>query len=106
MSLSPGIPSETLVIVDSIDPYGNRRQWVQRLVCAWDQRSDGVIEPISDPNDPLVEKSAEPKRRTRTPPIEEEVGTMRTASANGVGVTVLANQFGMQRGTIWMKLSA
>ena len=53
-------------VVDSIDHYGNRRQRVQRLVSAWNQGCDRTEQPAGEPDDPLIEAAAEPRRRPRT----------------------------------------
>lgn len=89
--------------MDSIDHYGNRRQRVERLVSAWDQASDGVTEPAGEPDDPLIEAAAEPRRRARTQLTDEEVDSMRTARAKGASVNALARRFGVHRGTAWAK---
>lgn len=65
-----------------------------------------MAEPADEPDDPLIEVAAEPKRRARTRLSDEEVDAMRTARANGVSVTALANQFGVHRGTVWTKTRA
>ena len=90
-------------MVDSIDHYGNRRQRVERLISAWNQGYGAAIEPVGEPDDPLIETSAEPRRRTRTPLTDKEVDAMRTARANGLSVNALAKQFGVHRGTVWTK---
>ena len=82
---------------------GNRRPRVQKLVSAWNQRSGVTVEPLSEPDDPLIAASAEPRRRTRTRLTDKEVDAMRTARAQGVSVIVLARQFGVHRGTVWAK---
>ena len=89
--------------VDAMERYGNRRQRVERLASAWNQRSGITVEPVSEPDDPLIAASAEPRRRARTRLTEDEVDAMRTARADGVSVTVLAKQFGVHRGTIWAR---
>jgi hypothetical protein len=89
--------------VDLTDHYGNRRQRVERLVCAWSQGSGVGAEVDGEPDDPLIEASAEPRRRPRTRLTVEEVEAMRTARANGVSVTVLARRFAVHRGTVWEK---
>jgi len=89
--------------VDSIDHYGNTRQRVEQLISTWNQGSGGAAEFIGEPDDPLIDTSAEPRRRTRTPLTGEEVDAMRTARANGVSVNILAKQFGVHRGTVWAK---
>ena len=89
--------------VDSIDHYGNTRQRVEQLISTWNQGSGGAAEFIGEPDDPLIDTSAEPRRRTRTPLTGEEVDAMRTARANGVSVNILAKQFGVHRSTVWAK---
>ena len=61
--------------------------------------------PAGEPEDPLIEASAEPRRRPRTPLTDEEVDAMRTARANGISVIALANQHGIHRGTAWRRLA-
>lgn len=90
-------------MVDSIDHYGNRRQRVERLVCAWNQGFGVASEPVGEPDDALIAASAEPRRRTRTPLTDEEMDAIRTARAKGISVTALAKQFGVHRGTVWAK---
>ena len=90
-------------VVEAMERCGNRRPRVERLVSAWDQRSGVTVEPVSEPDDPLIAASAEPRRRARTRLTEYEVDAMRTARADGVSVTVLAKQFGVHRGTIWAR---
>ena len=86
-----------------MEHYGNRRPRVERLVSAWNQGSGCTDEPDGEPDDPLIGASAEPRRRPRTRLTDSEVDAMRTARANGVSVTVLAKQFGVHRGTVWVK---
>ena len=93
-------------LVEAMERCGNRRPRVERLVSAWDQRSGVTVEPVSEPDDPLIAASAEPRRRARTPLTVEEVDAMRTARAQGVSVIVLARQFGVHRGTVWAKTRA
>lgn len=82
---------------------GNRRPRVERLVSAWNQGARGDTDPAGEADDPLIGASAERKKRPRTRLTDEEVNAMRTALAQGVGVTVLAHQFGVHRGTVWAK---
>ena len=89
--------------MDSIDRYGNSRQPVDRLVSAWDQGSGVPIEPVGEPDDPLIKAAVGPRRRTRTPLTDEDVDAMRTARANRSSVTALALRFGVHRGTVWAK---
>lgn len=89
--------------MDSIERYGNRRPRVERLVRAWDQGSGVAVEPVGEPDDPLIEAAAEPRRRTRTSLTDEEVDAMRTARAQGISVAVVAKQFGVHRGTVWAR---
>lgn len=89
--------------VDPVDHYGNRRQRVERLVSAWSKGSGQDTALSGAPDDPLIGVSAEPRRRPRTRLTDEEVDAMRTASAQGVSVTALARQFGVHRGTVWVK---
>lgn len=89
--------------VDSIERHGNRRPPVERLVSAWSQESEVVVEPVSEPYDPLIAASAEPRRRTRTPLTDEEMDAMRTARANGVSFTALAKATRHPSGTVWAK---
>lgn len=96
--MTPGI-----AVVDSIDHYGNRRQRVERLVSVWSQRFGGAVEPVDEPDHPLIVASPEPRRRTRTPLTDEEVDAMRTARAQGVSVNALMRRFGVHRGTVWAK---
>ena len=60
-------------------------------------------DPAGAPDDPLIGASAEPRRRPLTSLAEEELDAMRTARANGVSVSTLARQFGIHRGTVWMR---
>jgi hypothetical protein len=92
-----------LLLVDSIERYGNRRQRVVRLVSAWNQdiREDAEFEDGTD--GPLIGASVEPKKRHRTRLTDEEVDAMRTARAQGVSVNTLARRFGVHRGTVWAK---
>ena len=87
-------------LVDFINRYGNRRPPVARLVSVWNQEADGVVEPVGEPDNPLIEAAAEPRRRTRTRLTEEEADAMRTARASGASVTTPANQFGVHRGAV------
>lgn len=89
--------------MDSIERYGNRRQRVERMVSAWRQGPGVAVEPVGEPDNPLLATSAEPRRRTRTPLTEQEVDAMRTARANGVSVNALTKQFSIHRGTVWAK---
>lgn len=89
--------------MDLTEHYGNRRQRVERLVSAWSQgiRDDAESEDGAD--DPLIDASAEPKKRPRTRLTDKEVDAMRTARAAGDSVTALARRFGVHRGTVWAK---
>lgn len=102
-SRTPCRGSRTSSIVDAMEHYGNRRPRVERLVSAWNQgiRDDGESEYGTD--DPLIGAATEPSKRPRTRLTDEEVEAMRTARANGVNVTALAKQFGVHRGTVWVK---
>ena len=60
-------------------------------------------EPDGEPDDPLIDATAEPRRRPRTRLSDEEVDAMRTGRAQGVGVNALARRFGVHRGTVWAK---
>ena len=102
-NVSIGKGSSLVRAVDAMERYGNRRQRVERLASAWNQRSGITVEPVSEPDDPLIAASAEPRRRARTRLTEDEVDAMRTARADGVSATVLAKQFGVHRGTIWAR---
>ena len=84
-----------------IEHCGNRRRRVERLVCAWNRAVSEADTPAGEPEDPLIEASAEPRRRPRTPLTDEEVDAMRTSRANGISVIALANQHGIHRGTVW-----
>jgi hypothetical protein len=86
-----------------MERYGNRRQRVERLVSAWNQGLGVAVEPVGEPDDPLIAAAAEPRRRTRTRLTGEEVDAMRTARTNGLSVNALAKQFGVHRGTVWAK---
>ena len=98
-----GQGSNVQLYVDAMERCGNRRPQVERLVSAWNQGSDGQTEPAGEPEGPLVEAAIEPRRRARTRLTTEEVDAIRTARANGVGVTMLAKQFGVHRATVWAK---
>lgn len=89
--------------VDSIERYGNRRQGVEQLVSAWSQGSGHTVEPADRADDPLIDMSAEPRRRARTRLTNKEVDAMRTARAQGSSVNALARRFGVHRGTVWAK---
>ena len=91
------------LFVDSIDHYGNRRLRVERLISAWNQGSGVAVELVDEPDDALIAASTEPRRRTRTRLTEEEVDAMRTARANGITATALAERFGVHRATVWAK---
>ena len=89
--------------VEAMERCGNRLQRVERLVAAWNQRLVGVMESVSEPDDPLIAASTEPRSRTRTRLTQEEVDAMRTARAQGFGVNALARRFRVHRGTVWAK---
>ena len=99
--ISASLQRKTLV--DAMEHYGNRRQRVERLESAWNQGSDRVAQPAGEPDDPLIEAAAEPRRRARTLLTDEEVDAMRTARAYGLSVNALAKQFGVHRGTVWTR---
>lgn len=82
---------------------GNRRPRIQKLVSAWNQgiRDDADAEGEAD--DALIGASAEPKKRPRTRLTDSEVDAMRTARERGVSVNALAKQYGIHRGTVWVK---
>jgi site-specific DNA recombinase len=87
-----------------MERYGNRRPRVERLVSAWNQGSEVAVEPVGEPDDPLIAASAEPRRRTRTKLTEKEVDAMRTARAQGLSVKTLAKRYGIHRGTVWARI--
>ena len=82
---------------------GNKRPRVERLVYAWNQGTFGDAESEGEGDDPLIDASVEPKQRPLTRLTDEEVDAMRTARAQGVSVVTLARQFGVHRGTVWVK---
>ena len=82
---------------------GNRRPRVERLVSAWTHGPGSVAEHLGEPDDPLIEVAVEPRRRARTQLTDEEVDAMRTTRAKGLSVNALAKQFGVHRGTVWVK---
>ena len=82
---------------------GNRRPRVERLVSAWNQGIHVHADPVGVADDPLIGASAKPSKRPRTRLTDEEVDAMRTARAQGVSVVTLARQFGVHRGTVWVK---
>lgn len=86
-----------------MEHYGNRRPRVERLVSAWNQGIREDAKSDSGTDDPLIDVAAEPSKRPRIRLTDEEVGAMRTARAQGVGVAVIARQFGVHRGTVWAK---
>ena len=86
--------------MDAMGRCGNRRQWVERLVSAWNQGTRGHADPEGEADDPLIGASAEPTKRPRTRLTDEEVDAMRTARANGVSVNALAEQYGIHRATV------
>ena len=91
------------VSVDAMERCGNRRPRVERLVSAWSQGLGADAEPVGEDDDPRVGASAEPKKRPRTRLTDEEVDAMRTAREHGASVTVLADRYGVHRGTVWAK---
>ncbi|MFT4220300.1 MAG: hypothetical protein QM611_07265 [Microbacterium sp.] len=88
--------------VGAMERCGNRRPRVERLVYAWNQELGVAVEPVGEPDDPLI-AAAEPRRRARTRLTEAEVDAMRTSRAQGVSVNALARRFGVHRGTVWAK---
>ncbi|CCH76163.1 hypothetical protein BN12_110019 [Nostocoides japonicum T1-X7] len=82
---------------------GNRRPQVERLVSAWNQGIREDAEPEGKADDPLIGKSAEPRKRPRTRLTDQEVDAMRTALDAGLSVKAVARQFGVHRGTVWAK---
>ncbi|GAB3056271.1 hypothetical protein GCM10027079_22980 [Sediminivirga luteola] len=72
--------------VGLMEPCGNRRRRIEKLVFAWNQAILGGIEPACEQGEPLIRDSTEATRRPRTPLTEAEVDAMRTARANGVSV--------------------
>lgn len=87
-----------------MEHYGNRRPRVERLVSAWNQGIREDATPVGEPDDPLIDASAEPSKRPRTRLTDSEVDAMRTARASGVSVNALARQFGIHRGTVWARI--
>ena len=90
-------------MVDAMERCGNRRPRVERLVSAWNQGIRGDAEPECEADDPLIGASVEPTKRPRTRLTDEEVDAMRTAREHGASVTVLADRYGVHRGTVWAK---
>ena len=89
--------------VGSIERYGNTRLRVERLASVWNQGIREDATPVGEPDDPLIDASAEPSKRPRTRLTDSEVDAMRTARAQGVSVNTLARRFGVHRGTVWAK---
>jgi len=89
--------------VYAMELCGNRRPRVEGLVSAWNQGICEDADPVGESDDSLIGASAEPNRRPRTRLTDEEVGAIRTARAQGDSVIVLAHQFGVHRGTVWVK---
>ena len=89
--------------MEAMERCGNRRPRIQKLVSAWNQgiRDDADAEGEAD--DALIGASAEPKKRPRTRLTDSEVDAMRTARERGVSVNALAKQYGIHRGTVWVK---
>ena len=82
---------------------GNRRPRVEGLASAWNQGIHEHADPVGEADDPLIGASAEPSKRPRTRLTDSEVDAMRTARAQGVSVNGIARQFGVHRGTVWVK---
>ena len=89
--------------VEAVGRCGNRRPRVERLVFAWDQGTSNDLKLAGEPDDPLVEASAKPKKRHRTRLTDEEVDAMRTARGASASVADLVRQFDVHRGTVWAK---
>lgn len=89
--------------VDEMERCGNRRPRVQKLVSAWNQGVRGDDDPEGEADDALIGASTEPSKRPRTRLTDGEVDAMRTAREQGVSVNTLAKQFGVHRGTVWVK---
>lgn len=96
-------PLRDSLVVEAMERCGNRRPRIQKLVSAWNQgiRADADAEGEAD--DALIGASAEPKKRPRTRLTDSEVDAMRTARERGVSVNALAKQYGIHRGTVWVK---
>lgn len=90
-------------MVDAIGRCGNRRPRIQRLVSAWNQGVREDADDAGEVDDERIAASVEPSKRPRTRLTDNEVDAMRTARANGVSVTALAEQFDVHRGTVWAK---
>ena len=90
-------------LVDAMERCGNMRPRVERLVSAWNQGVSDDPALDGEPDDPLIGVSVEPTKRPRTRLTVEEVDAMQTAREQGVGVTALATQYGVHRGTVWAK---
>jgi len=84
--------------------YSNRRRAVEKLVLALGQGFSGGPDDGGEVTNPRIGASAEPRARTRTPLTAKEVNAIRTAYAAGASTTVLAQQFGVHRHTIWAKI--
>ncbi len=93
-------------MVGATEHYGNRRPRVQKLVSAWNQGSFDDADSEGEADDALIGASAEPKKRPRTRLTDSEVDAMRTARERGVSVNAIAKQFGVHRGTVWVKTRA
>lgn len=91
------------MMVEAIKHCGNRRQRVERLASVWNHGLRGDANSEGEADDALIGAAAEPKIRPRTRLTDKEVDAIRTARANGVSVAALAKQFGVHRGTVWVK---
>ena len=83
--------------------HPNRRRAVEKLVSALEQGVSGGLDDGGVVDSTLIDTSAEPRGRTRTPLTAKEVDAIRTAHAAGANTTVLARQYGVHRATIWQK---
>lgn len=92
-----------IYLVEAAERCGNRRPRVERLVSAWNQGICDDPDVVGERDDPLIDASAEPKKRPRTRLTDEEVDALRTSRAQGIGVNTLARQYGIHRGTVWAK---
>lgn len=83
-----------------MEHYGNRRQRVEPVASGWNQDICEDADLAGEPDDPLLGASAEPVDDLEHASRTRKVDAMRTARADGVSVTVLAQQFDVHRGTV------
>lgn len=83
--------------------YGNPNMAIRKLLLAWNSGKVTMNPNGGDARNPQNRSVGGSRRRNSTPLADTQVDTMRTLRNQGMGITSLAERFGVHRSTIWEK---